>query len=135
MRMSQTFEPLRKALEVSWDVDTAYFRAKGASKHSPVGQCFSTALTVWTMLGGVVLRYRPEGGSTHFWNRIADGREVDMTGDQYGAESWTSPPFQGLGEVATVTESWEHNSRYNRLCKRVNRVLSGVLIGEDEDGS
>lgn len=46
------------------------------------GQCAVSALVVQDRFGGVLLRIVNEGES-HYWNRLPDGHEVDMTRDQF----------------------------------------------------
>jgi hypothetical protein len=47
-----------------------------------VGQCAVTALIVQDELGGVLLR-TINANVSHYWNRLPDGSELDLTRDQF----------------------------------------------------
>ena len=52
---------------------------EGWSPHNrPWGQCAVTALVVQDRFGGELLRARVDGVS-HYWNRLPDGSELDLT--------------------------------------------------------
>ena len=112
---------LYKALREAWDKDTAYPKAKDAAeKGSPFGQCYVTALVVQDYFGGDILVYDYGDGDKHFWNRLPDGREYDLTADQFiqgGGGRW-KPPMEGMGEV---WRGW--NPRYRKLSNRVREAL------------
>ena len=61
------------------------------------GQCGVTALTVQDLLGGDLLVadvLYPDGSrqGVHWWNRLPDGREVDLTRDQFARPEVVQPP-------------------------------------------
>jgi hypothetical protein len=51
------------------------------------GQCGVTALIIQDLLGGELILGEVFAGDAkvgyHYWNRLADGREVDLTADQF----------------------------------------------------
>ncbi len=70
-----------------------------------MGQCVPTALVVQDLFGGIVLRtnvvkdqlyYRKYGGKTfaHYFNRLTDGKEVDLTRDQFLPETTFETPWE-----------------------------------------
>jgi len=112
---------LHTALERSWDKDTAYAKVKDAAeKGSSFGQCYVTALVVQDYFGGEILVYDYGDGDKHFWNRLPDGREYDLTADQFiqgSGKKWETP-LEAMGEV---WRGW--NPRYRKLSNRVREAL------------
>lgn len=72
---------LRQRLELAWSADTA-----AAGDYDPArpsaGQCAVTALVVADRYGGELLRTL-NCGASHYFNRLPDGSEVDLTRDQF----------------------------------------------------
>jgi hypothetical protein len=57
---------------------------KGWTEANPAyGQCAVTALVIQDTLGGELLRSVINGVS-HYWNRLPNGQEFDMTIQQFG---------------------------------------------------
>ncbi|MGY1653083.1 YunG family protein [Geodermatophilus sp. SYSU D01119] len=61
------------------------------------GQCGPTALLVHDLFGGELLLaevLHPDGSrqGVHWWNRLPDGREVDLTLEQFTATETVQPP-------------------------------------------
>ena len=61
------------------------------------GQCGVTALTVHDLLGGDLLVAEvllPDGSrqGVHWWNRLPDGREVDLTREQFAPHEVVQQP-------------------------------------------
>lgn len=61
------------------------------------GQCGPTALTVHDLLGGALLVaevWGPDGRwlGYHWWNRLPDGRELDLTREQFGPDELVQQP-------------------------------------------
>jgi hypothetical protein len=46
-------------------------------------QCAVTALVVQDILGGELLRCETREGDSHYWNRLPDGSELDLTKQQF----------------------------------------------------
>jgi hypothetical protein len=84
-----TLSRLRPALRAAWGPDTcdpvdlADWRPENPSR----GQCGVTALVVQDLLGGDLLLGEVfESGERrgwHYWNRLPDGVDVDLTRDQF----------------------------------------------------
>ena len=131
MRVDSLSE-LYDALRQSWDSDTAYAKVKeAAAEGSPFGQCYVTALVVQDYFGGEILVFDYGDGDKHFWNRLPDGREYDLTADQFARGQdfsadefgrpnlgWWKPPLEGKGKV---WRGW--NPRYRKLSNRVREAL------------
>lgn len=86
---------LRKKISECWSKDTNYFAKKEKIKSR--GQCYVTALLVQDLFGGDILmgtvpnREPPE---THYWNRLPDGTELDLTSNQYNGDGF-NPIIEG----------------------------------------
>jgi len=74
---------LRKALELSWGIDTCYVSMRKKSSNLPCsyGQCLVTALVVNDFLGGKLVKGKFKTGGIHYWNLI-DKKEIDFTLDR-----------------------------------------------------
>ncbi|MFI7432198.1 YunG family protein [Micromonospora haikouensis] len=80
---------LRPILRASWGADTCDphdlpdWRPDNAAR----GQCGVTALVVQDLLGGELVLGEVFANGTrtghHYWNRLPDGRHIDLTADQF----------------------------------------------------
>jgi len=93
-------EPLERAIRAAWCLWTSdpVDQPDWTDANPASGQCASTALVVQDRLGGELLIadvHEADGSrqGVHYWNRLPDGREVDLTREQ----------FRG-GEVVGVPE-------------------------------
>lgn len=112
---------LREALERRWDADTSTDPAGWNRDRPSFAQCGVTALIVQDQFGGAILRSLVCGCS-HFWNRLADGTEVDLTRDQFPVWFLTAPIEERSREylLATLRDDGVPTSlRYEILCKRI----------------
>jgi 8-oxo-dGTP pyrophosphatase MutT (NUDIX family) len=88
---------LRPAVQEAWGVDTCdpHDLADWRQENPARGQCGPTALVVQDLLGGdLVLGEVHEKGArhgAHYWNRLPDGAEVDLTADQFGPGETVTP--------------------------------------------
>jgi len=80
---------IEEAVRRAWSAETTYASAEylaRAPERRSRGQCGTTALVVNDLLGGelLVADLLADGVrlGVHYWNRLPDGREVDLTGDQ-----------------------------------------------------
>ena len=123
-----TIQQLEKSLRAAWTPGTAY--PGDATRWTPnqpeVGQCAVTALVVNDFFGGEIV------GDTalhHYWNRLPDGREVDVTKGQFTAEQQAALKADKIvsrkelldGERASKAKTPE---RYQTLAARVYKMLS-----------
>lgn len=69
------------ALRLAWCAETSSDPTWSA-KNPALGQCAVTALVVQDRLGGDLLRTTVDGVS-HYFNRLPDGTELDLTRDQF----------------------------------------------------
>ncbi len=87
------------AVRDAWTADTCDpVDVAGWSPDNPArGQCGSTALVLHDLLGGVLLlaEVRHADGSLqgyHYWNRLADGVDVDLTAEQFDESETVQEP-------------------------------------------
>jgi len=92
-------EDVYAAIRAAWALDTCDpVDADNWSADQPSrGQCGSTALTIHDLLGGdlLIAEVAHADGSrqgVHYWNRLPDGTEVDLTRDQFTAHEVIKPP-------------------------------------------
>jgi 8-oxo-dGTP pyrophosphatase MutT (NUDIX family) len=125
-----TLSKVRAAVRDAWGPDTcdpvdlADWRPGNPSR----GQCGVTALVVHDLLGGeLVLGEVFEGGERrgwHYWNRLPDGTEVDLTGEQFGpGETVTG----GAGVVRPAGPPGRCRGQYELLRHRVLAGLHGPV--------
>jgi hypothetical protein len=84
-----TLTQVEHAVRRAWSAETTYASAEylaRAPQRRSRGQCGPTALIVNDLLGGelLVADLLADGVQlgVHYWNRLPDGSEVDLTGDQ-----------------------------------------------------
>ena len=90
-----------------------------------MGQCAITALVVQDFFGGDLLRGRIVGG-THYWNRLPNGQEVDLT-----AEQFENAPI--ISEVESRSRAYVLSypatmARYNRLRENLSTLAFQVAL-------
>lgn len=68
----------------AWCRATAYKQSeRWLPEHPSIDQCAVTALIVQEEFGGDILRSPTREGDSHYWNRLPDGSEIDLTADQF----------------------------------------------------
>ena len=72
---------LQNILNHSWCAETAY--GEWRNNVPSLNQCAVTALIVQDHFGGDLLRCPMTNGDRHYYNRLPDGTEVDLTQDQF----------------------------------------------------
>jgi hypothetical protein len=104
---------LRAMMEKVWDEKTS---AGGYTPELPsTGQCAITSMIVQDMLGGDLLRVMNVGIS-HYFNRLEDGTEIDLTRDQFPV--WDPEPAV-VRERAYLDGSEWTLTRYKILCDKL----------------
>lgn len=113
-------ESWRAILERCWGADTS--ATPEWPKDCPSnGQCAVTALVIQDYEGGILQRVRTLSGS-HYYNRFADGTEVDLTRDQFGPHEEFGPPAERTRQY--VLSFPETAARYQILRERVDQALA-----------
>jgi hypothetical protein len=112
---------LRERLERAWSRSTSAEPTVWTASNPAWGQCAITALVVQDHFGGELLRGQMREGS-HYWNRLADGTDVDLTLQQFSE----SPEFLNV-ETRSRDEVLAHPdtaSRYNILKRRCSDSMA-----------
>lgn len=123
---------LKQAIRKAWSKETCYppDRDKWTPENPAFGQCAVTALVVQDFFGGVILYCRH---FHHYWNRLPDGTEVDLTKEQFGENA--NPCLDEIVSREYILESErareaETAKRYLILKHRLNTIIKnskGVL--------
>jgi hypothetical protein len=94
-----TREDIEAAVRASWACDTCDpVDADDWSAANPArGQCGTTALTINDLLGGEllvaeVLHADGTRQGVHWWNRLPDGTEIDLTREQFTSDEVIQQP-------------------------------------------
>lgn len=115
MNLSYLSERLREA----WSADTSA-DPNWTTDNRPLGQCAVTALIVQDYEGGDLLRCAIPGGS-HYWNRLPEGAEVDLTAGQF------PEPVERAGIVVRERDYvLSHEATYRRY-QRLRRAVEARI--------
>lgn len=108
-----------QSLRAAWSRDTSADPAAWAPDNPAWGQCAVTALIVQDRFGGQLLRCETATGS-HYFNRLPDGTELDLTCEQFP---------DGITPQNTEVRYREHllgfeptRRRYETLSARITRL-------------
>jgi len=129
--MIATIRQLTYALLMSWGEDTMLFGDFDIRTPS-LNQCAPTALVVQDYLGGDMLRRMMDNGYSHYWNRLPDRQEIDLSADQLRS---TGRLFVGpviVRERAYVLSFPDTLNRYTILKQRVAEELASPSFGRLE---
>ena len=81
-RLDATVPGFTDRIKACWDAETSNDRTCWREDVRAYGQCAITALIVQDRFGGELMRGEFEAGS-HYWNRLPDGVEIDLTASQF----------------------------------------------------
>ena len=85
--MRPTLEDIELALRKSWCQETAQVASSWDPQNPAAGQCWQSAFVVRHYFGGDIILAEvlplTEPISRHAWNRLLDGREVDLSRSQF----------------------------------------------------
>jgi len=102
---------IRKKLEKCWCRETVWHKPMWNPDHPSKGQCYVTAILIQNILGGKLVA-GIVGCDQHYWNKLPDGIEVDLTSDQFDGGDGIHPhPRSTIVYSKAITNS-------NRRCKR-----------------
>ncbi|MEM3827441.1 MAG: hypothetical protein QXR58_02465 [Candidatus Micrarchaeaceae archaeon] len=115
---------LYDAVSKSWSAETSADPSKWTPKNPAWGQCAVTAAVVNDYLGGEILRIEVknvEGVSSHYYNKLENGRVVDFTKQQFD----DSAVFENeqLRTKDYILSYPNTKLRYDLLSKRVKEAL------------
>ena len=121
-RVPPAVADLEREIRHAWSAATSATSAWSADRPS-VGQCAVTALLVQDYFGGELLR-GVVCGESHYWNRLPDGTEVDLTADQFQAYRLEAPAeARGRAYVLSFPDT---ANRYQRLRASVGGLSHAV---------
>jgi len=130
--MAWTLEEVAPALRAAWSADTCdeVDLADWSPQNPARGQCGVTALVLQELLGGDILLAQVhfvDGGyqGVHYWNRLPNGEEIDLTREQFAAHELVGSPDvvvrpPGLPEQGTY--------QYLRFRQRVHAALDAGAV-------
>jgi len=129
-----TVEELRPVVRAAWGPDTCYPHAREEWRlDNPArDQCGMTALVVQDLLGGDLILGEVHVDGTkvgnHYWNRLQDGAEVDLTADQFLPEEVI---VKGQVVDRPPDAPRRHRQQYELLRERVLHGLSAPTVQSD----
>lgn len=84
------------------------------------GHCSAMAVTVQAALGGSIVTGRVKGVQ-HYWNRLPDGTEIDLTSCQFGGDG-----FSPLKKGRLVPPRKSTHPRFLLFASRIAKRLAGL---------
>ncbi len=114
-------ENLRSLLEKSWCKETAL--GFWSTDNPSLNQCAVTALIVQDYFGGELLRCKTKHGNSHYWNRLSDGTEEDLTESQFEAGTDTAIKSEYLVRDREYVLSFpDTDKRYRLLKEKIEKL-------------
>jgi hypothetical protein len=130
--MNWTLEEVTPVLRAAWSLDTCdeVDLADWSPENPARGQCGVTALVLQELLGGDLLMaevHFAHGGlqGVHYWNRLPDGQEIDLTREQFRPDEIVGEP-EVVERPPGLPEGGTH--QYRRLRNRVRQALVGRSV-------
>lgn len=122
---TRTVGELTMAVRRSWTAMTSA-AACWTPARPALGQCAVTALVVQDVFGGELLR-AVVCGQSHYWNRLPNGEELDLTADQFNeVRLETEPQLRAREYVLSFPDT---AARYEALRAEVLSCLDARAIG------
>ena len=125
---ASTLPQIAAAVRGAWSVETCDpVDVKEWSAENPArGQCGVTTLVLHDLLGGelLVAEVHYADGSLqgyHYWNRLPDGAEIDLTAEQFATSEIVQEPKIAVRAAELPTRGVE---QYLLLRQRVNAALA-----------
>jgi hypothetical protein len=111
-----------------WSRETSYDPEKWTPENPTHGQCAITALVIQDLLGGDLLRAKVNGAE-HYWNRLPDSRELDLTRNQFGsALTITAPDRVSREYVLSFSNTLRRYEQLSRLFMSALKQIAGVDV-------
>jgi hypothetical protein len=136
--MDDTIRFLKATLPLVWCRDTAALSVQGfwSDLNPALGQSDVTALLVHCLCGGEIIRTMVQGFGAHYYNRLPDGTEVDLTDMQYPerTEIPRGTPV-GLADLLDgyIAKRLQIHARYRLLSDRYEAQVLAPEIEPDSD--
>ena len=114
-------DDLYKILCQAWSKETAF----GDWRYDcpEMNQCAITALVVQDFMGGKIMRCEMTDGDSHYWNRLLNYKEVDITEKQF--QYIEGKPLRDTAEYRTrqyILSFPKTMKRYGLLLQRIADV-------------
>jgi hypothetical protein len=109
-------DDVSKIIAACWNRRTSYDPTGWSTTNPAWGQCAVTALVVQDLFGGVVLRGFVNG-IEHYWNRLPNESEVDLTRAQFPEKCEVAAVVPVSREFILASPST--SGRYQDLRRRV----------------
>jgi hypothetical protein len=117
---SFTEAELTKAIARSWSRETSDDPQRWSDSNPARGQCAVTALIVQDFFGGDLLRANISL-TPHYWNRLPNRCELDLTKGQFKEVAISGAPIESTRQFVLSFSTTRRN--YKRLRKRVLATL------------
>jgi hypothetical protein len=119
-------EALTAAIRDAWTRETSVDPHGWSDANPAWGQCAVTALLIQESEGGELIRAEVDGTS-HYWNRLPSGIEVDLTREQFGDRQIRVGPIQ-VQSRDYVMSFPETRRRYEQLLGRLSEALRSQTV-------
>jgi len=117
-KTTKQLKELREKLKKCWCRETVWHESDYDPDCPSYGQCYVTALLIQNIFGGNLIAGTVDGES-HYWNKIPDGTEVDLTSDQFDGGDGIHPHLRREDECKQrVTNDDRKCGRYLLLRKK-----------------
>jgi len=122
-RDANLLRALPAVFQECWRRETSYNPEKWSPENPTHGQCAITALVIQDLLGGDLLRGKVNGAD-HYWNRLPDSSEFDLTRDQF-CFSVSAAPTERVSRQYVL--SFENTvRRYEQLSQLFKSALKEI---------
>jgi hypothetical protein len=120
-----SIELIENALRKAWSRETCYppDQEKWSDENPAFGQCAVTSLIIQDFFGGEILYCKH---LHHYWNKLPDGKEIDLTRSQFGnkvrpcADKVVPREYILESESAKKVKTFE---RYLLLKNKVDKII------------
>lgn len=112
--IAEVFEAIRDSWTAATSLDDAW-----TPENRSLGQCAVSALVVQDYLGGYIRR-GVVSGTSHYWNVLPSGEEVDLTRDQFSVFQPSHVEDRDRDYVLSFPNT---KLRYQLLASCVERLL------------
>lgn len=113
-----------KILKKAWSKETSYWPEKWNPKKPSIGQCAVTALLLQNYAGGKILQTKIPNYGTHLWNKLPNGKEIDLTRNQFPKR--IKIPKGKVISRSTLLKVKSLRKRYNTLIKNFEKELTKI---------
>lgn len=117
---------IKEALIKAWSRETCYpsLQDKWTPENPSLGQCAVTALVIQDLFGGEIVYCKH---LHHYWNKLPDGTELDLTREQFGEDA--NPCPDGIAQREYLLESERAKEaqtpqRYQLLKHKLNEIIN-----------